>query len=39
VHGSNFLGSAMEVKQHCRNIGHADVVQQSSAAIDGGAAL
>jgi hypothetical protein len=30
VHGSNFLGSAIEVKQHCRNIGHADVAQQSS---------
>jgi len=39
VHGSNFFGSATEVKQHCRDIGHADVTQQSSLTTDAGAAL
>jgi hypothetical protein len=39
VHGANFFGSAIEVKQHCRDIGHADVTQQSSATADGGGKL
>jgi hypothetical protein len=30
VHGSNFVGSGDEVKQHWRDIGHADAVQQKS---------